>query len=88
METALKMGVLRFNNTVYWVRVGLFLLPFLHSISKASSSNLEIFSHSITTFAVNPLIYVTMSKLFRKQLIKVMTVSSVSECDFSSFLPR
>ena len=33
METALKMGVLQFNNIVYWVRVGLFLLPFLHSIS-------------------------------------------------------
>ena len=39
METALKMGVLRFNNTVYWVRVGLFLLPFLHSISKTSNTN-------------------------------------------------
>ena len=33
METALKMQVLQFNNYVYWVRVGLFLLPFLHSIS-------------------------------------------------------
>ena len=34
METTLKMQIVQFNNAVYWVRVVIFLLPFLHSISE------------------------------------------------------
>ena len=74
METTLKMGVLQFNKTVYWLRVVIFLLPFIHTISKNTIMNhdhSEFYLNVYFLFLVNPLIYVAMSKVFRTQLIKV-----------------
>ena len=34
METLLKMGILQFTTTVYWIRVVLFLFPFMHTMGK------------------------------------------------------
>ena len=45
METTLKMQIVQFNNAVYWVRVVIFLLPFLHSISEIWSFTLHFTLH-------------------------------------------
>ena len=45
METTLKMQIVQFNNAVYWVRVVIFLLPFLHSISEIWSFTLQFTLH-------------------------------------------
>ena len=74
METTLKMGVLQFNKTVYWIRVVIFLLPFIHTISKMNTIDYDLSELLEYMFLVNPLIYVTMSKVFRTQLIKVCFV--------------
>ena len=74
METTLKMGVLQFNKTVYWLRVVIFLLPFIHTISKMNTIDCDLSELLECMFSVNPLIYVTMSKVFRTQLIKVCFV--------------
>ena len=65
METTLKMQIVQFSPAVYWTRVVIFLLPFLHTISE---NNEHSFFKSINMYLVNPLIYVAMSKLFRRQL--------------------
>ena len=71
METALKMGILEFTTSVYWVRVGLFLLPFLHSISKLQFVLVTSCFTSLY-FPVNPVIYVCMSAVFRRQLLEMV----------------
>ena len=69
METVLKMGILQFTTTVYWVRVVLFLFPFIHTMGLTMIVLMYLPTNNI--FLVNPVIYVAMSKLVRNYVVNI-----------------
>ena len=69
METVLKMGILQFTTTVYWVRVVLFLFPFIHTMGLIMIDLMYLPTNNI--FLVNPVIYVAMSKLVRNYVVNI-----------------